>query len=796
MSLRVRRAGLLGTLTAFALVGGSLIAAPVAATGATPPPGTDAPAERVVMDDFDPEFYAEEAAATPPELAAALEADLGITPAEYYAQADAAATAVDVVDSLQAEGVDVLDSRVDGTELIVNVASEADVVPVEEAGATAEIGEPVDGESEAGADESGARTSAAIDDAAFLRDLVGGQGYYTQTNGYIYYCSLGFNGLDTSSNTAQFVTAGHCVIPNAYYGGTVFDTGQTRPDQDPTQAGQAIGVPIPGSQHLGDYYDTSLYGIDSAWTPKPAVGTWNNNQGSVTSGSSVTVRDYTRAIVGQNVCKSGRTTGWTCGKVLQVDAEASVEGTRINVFVSDLCALGGDSGGSVLSGSYALGLVSLGTFQDTCNEPGARTGLFPIDSAYEDVLDAEPNWELDVDVAKPVSAVFGGGVPLYRGTPVTGTVPGGGKRYTVNLSIDGGGVQQIPVSGNGTWSADITSGLTNGTHSFSLSASFGSGVQKSATVAGTFIVADKPAVDRISGATRFDVAVEVANRGGYAADVPVVYIATGYNYPDALSAGPAAVEQGGPLLLVLSDAVPDVVAAKITALSPQRIVVVGGPNSVNPSVLNTLQSLVPDASVERLSGADRYAASRAVVASAFGETAHAYAATGGNFPDALSAGGAAGSKGEPVVLVNGGAAAADKPTLDLFRNTLKTSSLTVVGGVNSVSDAVKNSLATGIPASVDRVAGADRFAASISLNRSAFASAQTVYLATGYNFPDALAGGVLAGKNDSPLYVVPTDCVPRDVLSDIATLGATNVVLLGGPNSLSAAVANLTACSF
>jgi putative cell wall-binding protein len=388
---------------------------------------------------------------------------------------------------------------------------------------------------------------------------------------------------------------------------------------------------------------------------------------------------------------------------------------------------------------------------------------------------------------------------LYRGSPATGTVLGGGKRHTVVITVDGDPDQHyvIPVAANGTWTASLGSALSNGSHTFSMYTIYRSGIQQSAEVTGTFTVADRPAVDRITGDTRFDVAVEVANRGGYTAGVPVVYVATGYNYPDALSAGPAAVEQGGPLLLVLSDSVPAAVAAKLQQLAPQRIVVVGGPNSVSGSVLQSLQGLVPGASVERLSGADRYAASRAVVESAFGTggAAHAYTATGGTFPDALSAGGAAGSKGEPVVLVNGGAPSADKPTLSLFQ-TLGTSSVTVVGGVNSVSDAVKNSLGSGIPATVNRVAGADRFQASIALNRAAFTTAPTVYLATGYNFPDALAGGVLAGKDGSPLYVVPTDCVPRGVLADITKLKASKVVLLGGPNSLNPAVAGLTACAW
>ncbi|WKK72599.1 cell wall-binding repeat-containing protein [Rathayibacter oskolensis] len=82
----------------------------------------------------------------------------------------------------------------------------------------------------------------------------------------------------------------------------------------------------------------------------------------------------------------------------------------------------------------------------------------------------------------------------------------------------------------------------------------------------------------------------------------------------------------------------------------------------------------------------------------------------------------------------------------------------------------------------------------MQLNRAAFTAASTVYLATGENFPDALAGATAAGFTKNPLYTVKPDCVPQGVLDDITTLGATKVVLLGGTNTLSEGVATLTAC--
>ena len=107
---------------------------------------------------------------------------------------------------------------------------------------------------------------------------------------------------------------------------------------------------------------------------------------------------------------------------------------------------------------------------------------------------------------------------------------------------------------------------------------------------------------RLSGGDRF--ATSVAISGEFAADVPVVYVATGLNYPDALSAAPAAAAQGGPLLLTEPGARPDGVLREIERLAPAKIVVVGGVAAVSTVVYGELAQLAP--MVRRDSGADRY----------------------------------------------------------------------------------------------------------------------------------------------------------------------------------------------
>jgi hypothetical protein len=98
--------------------------------------------------------------------------------------------------------------------------------------------------------------------------------------------------------------------------------------------------------------------------------------------------------------------------------------------------------------------------------------------------------------------------------------------------------------------------------------------------------------------------VLVSQRAGAASSTPVVYVATGENFPDALGAGPAAAMVKGPILLVQSDAIPSATAAELVRLSPGKIVIVGGTAVVSASVEAALGAYA--STVERVAGANRY----------------------------------------------------------------------------------------------------------------------------------------------------------------------------------------------
>ncbi|GAB3126738.1 cell wall-binding repeat-containing protein [Glaciibacter psychrotolerans] len=299
-------------------------------------------------------------------------------------------------------------------------------------------------------------------------------------------------------------------------------------------------------------------------------------------------------------------------------------------------------------------------------------------------------------------------------------------------------------------------------------------------------------VVRIAGADRYATAIAISAK--YPAGVDVVYLATGTNYPDALSAAPAAAKQGGPLLLTAPDSLVPTVRTEIQRLKPQLIVAVGGESAISTAVFSDLKKLAP--TVRRDAGRDRYETSRIVTANAFtGGAGLSYLATGNNFPDALSASAAAGSTASPVILVNGANSSVDTATGSLIVS-LKSTSIRIAGGTAVVSSAIEAGLksVSGVK-SVKRLAGNDRYATSVTINSTAFGSSSTSYLAVGTGFADALAGAALAGRDSAPLYVVPNNCVPDAALSAMTSAGSIRTVLLGGTGALGAGVAKMVPCS-
>lgn len=87
-----------------------------------------------------------------------------------------------------------------------------------------------------------------------------------------------------------------------------------------------------------------------------------------------------------------------------------------------------------------------------------------------------------------------------------------------------------------------------------------------------------------------------------------------------------------------------------------------------------------------------------------------------------------------------------------------------------------------------RYAGPDRYATSVEVSKWSSWSGDTVFLASGSRFPDALAAGPVAAAEGAHLLLTTRDSVPESVLKELRRLGPSEVVLVGDTNAISDAV--------
>ncbi|MFI8849365.1 S1 family peptidase [Streptomyces sp. NPDC053499] len=177
--------------------------------------------------------------------------------------------------------------------------------------------------------------------ATLAAGTVGGDPYYTGN----VRCSIGF------SVHGGFVTAGHC-------GGA----GQSVSGWDRTHIGNFQGSSFPGN-------DYAWVNVGNGWWTVPVVLGW----GTV---SDQLVRGSAEAPVGASICRSGSTTHWHCGTVLAKNETVNYsQGAVHQMTKTSVCAEGGDSGGSFISGDQAQGVTSGGWGNCTS---GGETWYQPI----------------------------------------------------------------------------------------------------------------------------------------------------------------------------------------------------------------------------------------------------------------------------------------------------------------------------------------------------------------------------------------------------------------------------------
>jgi len=298
----------------------------------------------------------------------------------------------------------------------------------------------------------------------------------------------------------------------------------------------------------------------------------------------------------------------------------------------------------------------------------------------------------------------------------------------------------------------------------------------------------------VFGPTRLETAVK-ASQAAFPYGATTVVIATGFNWPDALGGAALAGAYDGPILLTNKTYLPWQVAEEIERLGASDAIILGSTAAVGAPVESALKSTLGAAHVRRLQGADRYSTAVAVAEATIDRLGTAYdgtafVATGENFPDALGASPLAAASNWPIYLT-----AADALT-GVSRTSMDTHGVTdalILGSTAAVSSGVETSLNTllGGTAHTTRLEGANRYAtaaviAQYGVDHVYGLGWNFVAIATGENYPDALAGGVLQGQSGSVMLLTPTNSLhsavaakltaEKDTITEVRYLGSTNAV--------------------
>ncbi|HET9559909.1 MAG TPA: S1 family peptidase, partial [Actinomycetota bacterium] len=166
-------------------------------------------------------------------------------------------------------------------------------------------------------------------------------------------CSAGFN-TRSGSGRNYVLTAGHCTDLGGNW---------------TTSSGQTIG-PVAASSFPGNDYGAIRISNPASLDPRGGV---------LHNGAFRDITGASRVPVGSSACKTGSTTGTTCGTVQAYNVTVNyAEGTVFGMTRTNICTQPGDSGGAMYAGSLAQGIVSGGTIGG-CSQSGFRSFFQPAD---------------------------------------------------------------------------------------------------------------------------------------------------------------------------------------------------------------------------------------------------------------------------------------------------------------------------------------------------------------------------------------------------------------------------------
>ncbi|RNC63044.1 MAG: N-acetylmuramoyl-L-alanine amidase LytC [Candidatus Dichloromethanomonas elyunquensis] len=191
-------------------------------------------------------------------------------------------------------------------------------------------------------------------------------------------------------------------------------------------------------------------------------------------------------------------------------------------------------------------------------------------------------------------------------------------------------------------------------------------------------------IRRIAGADRYETAALIAK------DFPKesnIALATGMDFPDALSLASAAAANSMPLLITDAEKLPEATRKTAEELLPRGLYIAGGDSAISSRVIADMSesSGISSDSIIRITGSNRYETSEKIAETFYPRTEELYIATGQDFADPLAAGALAAAKKACLLLVSPQGFAINSPTETYLKNLQPSTNVKIIGGEDKIS---------------------------------------------------------------------------------------------------------------
>ncbi len=305
---------------------------------------------------------------------------------------------------------------------------------------------------------------------------------------------------------------------------------------------------------------------------------------------------------------------------------------------------------------------------------------------------------------------------------------------------------------------------------------------------------------RLSGSTRNGTAVAISEwLNDYVVECDAVVLANGWDFADALAGGPLAKSLGATILLITGDESDEATFDEIERIGAKDIYILGGTVAVSEDVEERLEG---DHNIIRIAGSNRFETAVKIaeeIEKHFAETCgNAFFAYSHNYPDALAVSGIAAIDGAPILYI-GSDGVLDSATAAYVKKC-KFKNAYVLGGTGAIDAAAETNIKKAGAKHVDRIAGATRYETCLEINKAfsyLFGDGTTAYamcVSTGTNFPDALAGSVLAAWYNSPMLLVapdePLSAAQKKYADDTLDKEYSCIIIFGGKGAVPEAIEN------